>query len=947
MNKRNLLIGLGAFFTMCAVCVVMFSNGGNARYSPRTTEALFKTQGYNDAAQWIYNIKKNQITGMLDHNDVLNARQEVLNLSTSKAVSINWAEVGPDNIGGRSRAVLIDKNNTNTIYAAGVAGGIFKSTSGGSSWTKVNDLAENLAVVCFAQCPITGAIYAGTGEGLGNGPIAIPNGGTAFLGKGVYKSTDGNTFSLIASTVPTVVNSTSAEWATVNEIVVDENGWIYAATNKGLKLSKDGGTTWANPIIYPASAPYVAFASDIDIVKVGSNKTVVASVGNKCFISNTGDSDYTNHSTGATNKLPAGGISRIEFAISPSHPDYIYASAAKSNGTILNVYRSKNKGDTWDIIGLGGTATFDPFRNQGSYNNTIAVFPNNKDKIVLGGIDIWTWEDGGNWEQRTLWYLEETNPYYVHADIHRFTFHPTQPNTFYVGSDGGISKSSDGGVTYQTINKNFNTAQFYAVSCSRDGAVLGGTQDNGTILINRQGNTVQNGIGVMGGDGGGSAISIINPEAYFATTYYAGTKRSPNSGETFYPTEDGANKFFSERMLLLGAPGETFPAAFVTPLLLWESFNDVYSPDSVLFTAIDTSYVTGNTVLVKSKNGYLFEYTLTQNLNEDESVKVHDKIQSKFYLGVDNGVWMTREALDFAVQPQWFKISQFSGETTTMSVSKDGNYLFVGTSSGQVYRISNLRLANDSLSADVSSPYAVVETKLLAGGLPSGRYPTSIAIDPRNHNHVIITYGNYGNTNYIYRSTNALDENPTFAVKQGNLPKMPVYASIIEMNNSSVVLVGTENGVYASENIQAGAPVWEEVNTTGMANVPVYMLVQQIYNYPGVSNWGVIYAATHGRGIFETGTYMSINENTNPKTITTAEVSVYPNPVAHNATISYNLGKNNGVLNIYSITGQLIETVSVSGNSTYALNCAAYAKGTYIVQVVNGSKKATTKFIKY
>jgi len=952
MNNRKLLFSLGVCIIVGSLYFYTSLLKETAKYSPRSASSQFKSQGANDAAEWIYNIKKNQITGQIDHNDYLQARKEAMILAQTQSnkdlTNFHWSEVGPDNVGGRSRAIVVDKNNPNVLYAAGVAGGIFKSVTGGSSWVKINDLSENLSVVSMAQCPVTGAIYAGTGEGLGNGPMGTTNGNTAFVGKGIYKSTDGNTFTLIPSTVPLVSNSTVAEWATINELAVDENGWVYAATNKGLKLSKDGGDNWSNPVLYPATTPYTAFATDVSVVKVGSNKTVVASIGNKCFISNTGDADYVNHSTSAVDKLPSGGLSRIEMAIAPSNPDFIYCSAAKSNGTIHNIYRTTDKGEHWTIIGLGGSASFDPFSTQGSYDNTIAVFPNNPDKIILGGVNIWSWQYRGNWEQRTLWYLEETNPYYVHADIHKFVFHPTQPNTFFVCSDGGISKSTDGGISYTTLNKNFNTVQYYAVSCSRDGSVMGGTQDNGTIYINRQGNTVQNGIDVMGGDGGGSAISIINPEAFFATTYYAGLGRSANSGLVFYPSADGANPFFNARMLALGTPGETFPAAFVTPLLLWETFNDVYSPDSVIFKAVDTSYTSGAIVLVKSKNGYFFEYQLPQNLNDGEEIKVHDKIQSRFYLGADNAIWMTREALDFSVQPMWFKIAELSGQTVTMSVSKDGNYLFAATSMGNVYRISNLRLANDSLSADVTSPYMLVETKLLAGGLPSGRYPSSIAIDPSNANHVIVTYGNYGNTNYIYRSTNALDESPTFTAKQGNLPKMPVYASIIEMNNSSLVIIGTEYGVYATENIQATSPTWVDVNN-GMANVPVYMLVQQIYNYPGVSNYGVIYAATHGRGIFESGAYMGINDNEKAKPNSKLEVSIYPNPVSDVANVYYNFKGNDKVyLKVYDIQGRLKDSFELTNASnSFAFNCADYSKGTYIVQLLNGNKKATAKFIVY
>ncbi|MDD3875606.1 MAG: T9SS type A sorting domain-containing protein [Bacteroidales bacterium] len=954
MINRNLLISFALLFLIGSVAFIGLFKKDPPPYTPRNINSYFASQGFNDAAEWVFNRKKNQVTGLIDHRDVLEARKEALLMPTAKGntslATMSWVESGPDNMGGRTRAIVIDKNNSNILYTAGVAGGIFKSVTAGSSWVKIDDFAENLAVSCMAQCPVTGHIYAGTGEGLAN-PNANPTGGTAFIGKGIFKSTNGSTFSLLPNTEPIVENNSSAEWATINEIAVDEQGWVYAATNKGLRLSKDGGATWENPL-----SPTSLNATDVSIVKVGSNKTVVASIGNRCYISSTGDSDYVNHSTGQTGKLPAGGVSRIEFAVAPSNPNIIYACAAKTNGNLLNIYRSSDKGETWTIIGEGGTTTFEPLRTQGWYNNTIAVFPNNPNKVVLGGIDLWTWELGEHWIQRTLWFLEETNPYYIHADIHKIVFDPSDPNTFYVGSDGGVSRSSDGGMTFQTINKNLNTIQFYAIAASPVGEVMGGTQDNGTIYISKQGNTVMAGKGVMGGDGGYSAFSIINPNVMFATTYYAGMGRSIDKGIVFHEADDPSNPFFSQRLLDLGGttnpPGSGgYPASFVTPLLHWETFNDIYSPDSVVFQALDTTYQAGDVVKVLSKNGFLFDYTLPQSLNDGESIKIKDMIQSRFYIGLNDAVWMTREALDFAIQPDWFKVASFSGQSIVMSVSKCGNYLFVGTSNGSIYRISNLRHAHDSLSADVTSPYCVVETKLINGGLPSGRVPTGIAIDPNDPNHVVVTFGNYANTNYVYRSTNALDANPTFTTRQGNLPKMPIYTAIIEMQNSNTVLVGTEYGVFATENINSPQPVWVSVNT-GLANVPVYMLVQQVYDYPGVINYGIIYAGTHGRGAFESYTFMSANNQQNNTIHAQPNISLYPNPASDIVNLNFTLNAAaRTFVKVYDIRGALVANFELNdvkkGNNDFSFDCSGFNKGSYIVQLVSGQQRLTSKFIVY
>ena len=66
--------------------------------------------------------------------------------------------------------IVFDPTNSSVIYAAGVAGGIFKSTDGGTSWIPTDDLMLNLAVCALVIDPTNpNVLYAGTGEGYGAG----------------------------------------------------------------------------------------------------------------------------------------------------------------------------------------------------------------------------------------------------------------------------------------------------------------------------------------------------------------------------------------------------------------------------------------------------------------------------------------------------------------------------------------------------------------------------------------------------------------------------------------------------------------------------------------------------------------------------------------------------------------------------------------------------------
>lgn len=108
---------------------------------------------------------------------------EALAAGSTGGVLGTWQPLGPGNVGGRTRAIIIDPVTPNTMYAAGVAGGVWKSTNGGTSWFPLDDFMANIAVTCLAFEPgNSSVIYAGTGEGFFNAD--------AVRGAGIFKSTD-------------------------------------------------------------------------------------------------------------------------------------------------------------------------------------------------------------------------------------------------------------------------------------------------------------------------------------------------------------------------------------------------------------------------------------------------------------------------------------------------------------------------------------------------------------------------------------------------------------------------------------------------------------------------------------------------------------------------------------------------------------------------------------
>ena len=218
------------------------NNTPEKQYEPRIVEE--QNNDAQGAAEYYKSVTANQITGEVDPADVLAAKQQLASMSVNKsaALGLNWNFKGPDNVGGRTRALVIDKDNNQTLYAGGVSGGIFKSVNGGQSWIPITDDLDNMAIVSMVQAP-NGDLYAGTGEGLYSFPSGTTS-GSAKLGGGIFKSTDdGQTWSVLSSTVPTNANS---DWTSVGELMADPNNSnrIYACTRGGIRSTDDGGATW-------------------------------------------------------------------------------------------------------------------------------------------------------------------------------------------------------------------------------------------------------------------------------------------------------------------------------------------------------------------------------------------------------------------------------------------------------------------------------------------------------------------------------------------------------------------------------------------------------------------------------------------------------------------------------------------------------------------------------
>ena len=221
----------------------------------------------------------------------------------------------------------------------------------------------------------------------------------------------------------------------------------------------------------------------------------------------------------------------------------------------------------------------------------------------------------------------------------------------------------------------------------------------------------------------------------------------------------------------------------------------------------------------------------------------------------------------------------------------------------------------------------------------------------------------------MFYSNNAMSDNPTFVSVQGNLPKMPVYSSVIEMATGDVIL-GTERGIYRTKNIGASNVEWI-ANNHMMGEVPVMDLKQQLMSqedkevshvtedgifiteYPGVHNTGVIYAATYGKGVFRCENYkVSGTSVTEAPAAVETTVSLYPNPVQGMATVSFNATENTDVnYQVFDLTGRMVMSQNIGrvaeGTQEFSINTENLSTGSYILRLNQGANSSCTKFMVY
>ncbi len=715
----------------------------------------------------------------------------------------NWSNLGPANQGGRTRALIIDPVTPNTMYAGGVAGGVWKSTNAGVTWATTNDQMTNLAIVTLAFQPgNSSVIYAGTGEGFGNVD--------AVRGAGIFKSTDaGVSWSQLAST-----NNSNFHYS--NKILVSprNNQRVWVATTIGIYRSLDGGANFTQVL----NASAVGGCTDMAMQVQGASGFVFASCGrfgSQGTIHRADDSDASNF----TSVMSLAGQSRSSIAVAPSLESTVYVMASQGSAGagpgqygLHGVYRSTSSGasGTWTTqrqgnVAPGTTAVkiqqlllsnpiialltecgqgTSQFFNQGWYDNVLAVDPVDPNRVWAGGIDVWRSDNGGvDWGVASYWWFDKgVDTEYNHADQHGLVFHPNYNGTsnkiLYSTNDGGIALTNDarasvnttlaqlcgspvaGGTVWVDRSSGYVTTQFYDGTVYPDGLTyFGGLQDNGTV---RGFNGNLNWSVLRGGDGAYTALDTLNDANAANDVLFLA-----NTGNSLQKSTDGG-----------------------------------------------TSFAAANTGL--SGSGFLFIAPFTMN----ESNRQH------IWTG---GFDIWRSANQAAT---WTRMTGANGTCGLGSISTiaahplDSNRVLVGMSDGCYH-------------------YNTTALTPVAGSWPGGSFIASGAIswmawDPTNLSVAYATVSAFGVNNLLKTTNGGVSWAASVGTGLTALPQIPALSVVVNPNNAQQVFVGTDLGIYTS--VDGGAS-WM-VENTGFAKTPVESLK---FNSAGTT----LFAFTHGRGAWK------------------------------------------------------------------------------------------------
>ena len=645
-------------------------------------EDIEEGTGYEPFKRWEYHWINNTTDEgyLISPQEMWNAFNQKKSRSLNRAASVlvptsNWVPIGPINNSnvnstrarGRVTIAYVDPSNPNTVYMGTPAGGIWKSTNSGSTWSPMSDELPQIGVSGIAvDYSNSNTIYIATGDKDATDTYSI----------GVLKSTDGG---ITWNTTGLTFTNTST---TAGDIVIHptNNQILWCATSAGLYKTTNAGTTWT--IVQAGN-----FAQGSIRLKPGDPTTVYAVTRNKFYKSTDTGATFVVNNVASGLPTTAG---RFIMDVTAANANYIYVLASTTANGFQGIYRSVNGGTSWTKTS-GTTNILES--TQSWYDLALAVSPTNASELYTGCLNVWKSTDGGA-TSNVINSWSNYSPSFTHADIHYLGFFN---NNLYCGSDGGLYVSNNGGTTFSEKTGEAQIGQIYKISVSKQTAskISAGFQDNGGYAYN-------SGLwrDYHGGDGMDTAISPVNNNTIYGFLYY---------GQSLFISSNSGTSLSSS---VAGPTGET--GNWVTPMIA-NSVGELFSGFTKLFKlngsawaqqsggnvgsgnidllAVDPSnddimYMANGTGLYKSINRGITVSLVYTAASAITSIDVHSSDSSIVYLTTQGtsgqALKSTNGGLAFTSINQG--LPNIGKNIIVHQGRNSNNPLYVGTSLGVYYR---------------------------------------------------------------------------------------------------------------------------------------------------------------------------------------------------------------------------------------------------------------------
>lgn len=481
----------------------------------------------------------------------------------------SWRPIGPQPVdtywpwgaaSGRVKALAVSPADPSVLLAGSSSGGIWRSTDGGAHFSPVSDDQADLAVGSISFAP-------------SNPQIVYAAMGSEFLGTGVLRSDDGgaswrlvsdSSYGALGTAPRIVIDAANPDrlWIAQYSRIAMPSGQLYAG---GVMRSTNGGVSWQ-----------IQFRGLIaDLVAVGGNSSeLLAAVirDDRPEHGNAGIYRSTNGGLTWSIVLDAGpGVfAWTRLATTAAAPQRVYAHIIQ--GSTHRVAVSNDRGLTWSDVAADGLPQ--------ESSVFIAADPSDPDVVFAGMRDLYRSGDGGTtFENVTLGYTEEGfDPAgsTSHVDQHSIAFRPHVPGSFFLGNDGGVFLTEDGGDSFTSLSGTLAIIQAYGIAAhpTDPARIYLGTQDNGLERRDPDGSWFE----LITGDYG-SILFDVNDDENFATNYIRGNIFAMGHGGNSWTGTLATDATFGE--------GSQPRIAFIAPFEQLRALNALYFGTWRLFVSLD------------------------------------------------------------------------------------------------------------------------------------------------------------------------------------------------------------------------------------------------------------------------------------------------------------------------------------------------------------------------